>query len=273
MLKLQGQKMARKTLNAQIEKEVSKELSASVVLEKTVTTKSAINKPNSRWKNFTIDLRIHSPASLGYFGIEGIDAAPAIVRLAKVKRVDVIALTDYYSTNFIDRVMEAARETSVCVIPGTDIRCKLGACDDTILTCLFPQSFNGQEVKQVLQELNVPESAAGDKNYLVKMPFDRILSIVEGKGGIIIPSRMDRTPLRLGAIKTLVEDYGFRAFDLAYSDSATFFKTRWPKIKFKLLNFSNANSLAQIGSRTARIKMPEASFAAIKQHVARETNI
>jgi len=81
---------------------------------------------------------------------------------------------------------------------------------------------------------------------------------------------MDKTPNRQATIPTLVQKYGFRAFDLAYSESTQFFKARWPKVKFNLFSFSNANALAQVGSRSARVKLATPGFAGIKQIVARE---
>jgi hypothetical protein len=50
-------------------------------------------KGKARQKSYVLDLRIHSPASLGYLSIEGIDTAPALVRLAKVKGLDIIAVS------------------------------------------------------------------------------------------------------------------------------------------------------------------------------------
>jgi hypothetical protein len=80
---------------------------------------------------------------------------------------------------------------------------------------------------------------------------------------------MDKTPHRLAVVPVLVETFGFRAFDLAYADSARFFKTQWPKIKFHLFSFSNAHALAQVGSRIAKVKMPDPGFVGVKAMVAR----
>ncbi len=223
----------------------------------------------TRQKSYVMDLRIHSPISLGYLAIEGIDTAPALVRLAKVKGLDMIAVTDFYSGQFVDRVRAAAAETNLTVIPGAVIRCTLGSCDDVTLTCLFPETYTGDQIEAVLRKLDVPESARGDRTFLTKKPFKEILAIVERNGGMVLPSRMDKTPHRMAVIPQLVNEYGFRAFDLAYPDTVRFFKTRWPKVKFQLFSFSNANALAQVGSRIARVKMPESGFNGIRQVMVR----
>jgi predicted metal-dependent phosphoesterase TrpH len=231
---------------------------------------SRSDKGKARQKSYVLDLRIHSPASLGYLSIEGIDTAPALVRLAKVKGLDVIAVTDFYSGKFIDRITDAAKGSPLTVIPGVAIRCAIGACDDVVLSCLFPEGFTGAQVESFLRSLDVPVTTAGDKSYLVRKSFEEILKAIEEHGGVALPSRMDKTPHRLAAIPALVEKYGFRAFDLAYADSTRYFKSKWPKIKFQLFSFSNAHALAQVGSRIAKVKMTEPGFTGIKAMVARD---
>ncbi len=260
--------MARKkTLSEQVETEAIEAPSAKATKS---TLRAKVQKTSTRRKSYTMDLRIHSPASLGYLGIEGIDTAPAMVRLAKVKGLDVIALTDYYSGDFIDRVVEAAEESNLTIIPGTAIRCALDSCTDVVLLCLFPEGYGKSEIEGFLEDLGMSRGDFGDREYIVDLPFEKILSIIEKHGGEALPSRMDKTPQRMGVLPALVEEYGFRAFDLAYGDSEQFFKKRWPKLKFQLFSFSNANALAQVGSRTAKVKMPVSGFEGIKGIVARE---
>ena len=77
------------------------------------TLSQQIEKTKTRAKSYVMDLRVQSPASMGYFGVEGLDSAPAIVRLAKVKGLDVIAITDFYSGEFIDRMVHAAKQIEI----------------------------------------------------------------------------------------------------------------------------------------------------------------
>lgn len=228
-----------------------------------------IEKTKTRAKNYVMDLRIHSPASLGYLGIQGLDTAPALVRLARVKGLDVIALTDYYSGGYIDRITSAAIDSNVTVIPGVDIRCEVGGCDDITLTILFTEGFSSSQVEEFLNAIGVPQSARGNKDYLLRTPFEKIIEYVDYYKGVALPSRIDKTPYRMQAIPTLVEQYGFRAFDIAYNETAQYFKKAWPKTKFHLFSFSDANALAQVGSRTAKVKMLNPGFEGIKEIVRR----
>jgi len=217
----------------------------------------------SRKKKYSLDLRIHSPSSLGYFGIEGIDTAPALVRLAKVKGLDMIAVTDFYSAGFVDRLVEASAESSVTVIPGTTIRCQVAGCNDVILVCLFPETHTRADIETFLYDLKVPAEGA-DADFIVPLSFGEILDIIQVHQGRAIPSRMDKTPHQMAVISTLIEDFGFRAFDLAYADSSDLFKQRWPNLKFQLFSFSNASALAQVGSRKAKLALPCEGFEGIK---------
>ena len=234
------------------------------------TLSQQIEKSKTRQKSYVMDLRVQSPASMGYLGVEGLDSAPAIVRLAKVKGLDVIAITDFYSGEFIDRMVTAAKSSPLTVIPGVSVRCRVKTCSDVVISCLFPESITSQGISEFLRELQVPEDARGNPDYVITASIDQLLHSLSTRNGIAIPSRLDKTPHRLSIIPELVDNYGFRAFDLAYADSSAYFKKRWPKLKFQLFTFSDANALAQIGSRNAKVKMPTPGFEGLKELISRE---
>jgi hypothetical protein len=262
--------------NPTLSESVSTELVPDEGLQRSLSQKvekisNTPDRTKPRQKSYVMDLRIHTPESLGYFGIDEIDTAPALVRLAKVKGLDMIAVTDFFSAAFIDRIMAAAKGSPLIVIPGVDLRCRVNGCDDVILSCLFPETYDKSQLESFLAALKVPESAMGDKNHILDMPFKEALSVLDSFGGIGLPSRMDKTPYRFAVIPALVEEFGFRCFDLAYSDSAKFFKGKWPKTKFHLFSFSDASALAQVGSRYARVKMATPGFEGVKLLATRET--
>lgn len=248
---------------------IEKEVIESSAPESQKGLSGKIEKTKTKSKSYVMDLRIHSPASLGYLGIQGLDTAPALVRLAKVKGLDVIGLTDYFSGSYIDRLQEAAKDTLVTVIPGVDIRCCVGGCDDVTLTVLFGEGTTTAQVEEFLDNIQVPADARGNKDYVLRTPFEKIIEYVDYNKAVAFPSRIDKTPHRMAAIPTLVEQYGFRTFDIAYGDTQQFFKRKWPKIKFHLFSFSDANALAQVGSRTAKVKLGNPGFDGVRSLVAR----
>jgi hypothetical protein len=167
-------------------------------------------------------------------------------------------------------MVKAAEGSPLTVIPGVSIRCKLGVCDDVILSCLFPESTTTADINSFLAALNTPTHARGNAQYVMVQPVETILSTLEAFHGLAIPTRIDKTPNRMSVLGELVERYGFRTFDLAYSSSEALFKKRWPKTKFHLFSFSDANALAQIGSRIARVKLAAPGFAGIKEMMGRQ---
>lgn len=231
---------------------------------------SQIEKTKTRAKSYVMDLRVQSPATNTYLGVEGLDSAPAIVRLAKVKGLDVIAITDFYSAEFVDRMVAAAKSSPLTVIPGVSLRCKVRTCSEVILSCLFPESVTSSDIEGFLRDIQVPTNARGDADFVVAVSIDAVLHALSKLSGIAIPSRLDKTPHRASVIPELVETYGFRAFDLAYADSAAYFKKRWPKMKFQLFTFSDANALAQIGSRNVKVKLQNPGFEGIRELAGRE---
>jgi hypothetical protein len=233
-------------------------------------SKSAfIAKPPKGSKKYTLDLRVHSPISEGYFSTGGVDPAAAMVRLAKSKGLDMIAITDYHSGDFVDLVKNEARETSVTVLPGIDLRCSVGNCSEVSLVALFPEEFTSESLNAVLQELGIPEVAKGRKTFTLREEMKKIIEIVESKGGVLIPTRLDKTPHRVIAVKELVEEYGFHAFDLVHPDNPEYFKEHWPSGEFTFLSSSNANALGQIGSRGMQLKLSSPGFMGLKSLVSR----
>ena len=230
---------------------------------------SFLAKPLKKGKKYVVDLRVHSPGSVGFFSTGGVDPAPALVRLAKVKGIDIVGLTDSFEASYIDEVKRSAEKSGVTIIPGVELCCKIADCNEISILALFPETFTGEGVYSVLAELGVPQSAFGRNNYSIGLAFRDVLQIIESKGGVVIPSRVDKTPFRHLAIPTMVEEFGIHAFDLIHPDSPEFFREHWPEGQFTFFSFSNANALGQIGSRTSNLRLARTGFEGIRELVRR----
>ena len=233
-------------------------------------TGSFLAKQPDKGKKFRIDLRIHTPGTVGYFASGGINPGPALRRLARVKGLNTIALTDYYNASYLDLVQEGAAESDLIILPAFDIRCCVGPCRDVSMTAIFPETYHSADLYRVLDELQVPKEAYGHHDYCLEIPIGEIIAIVERNGGLLIPSRLDKTPYRQLAIPELVNTYGMRAFDLVHIDNVDYFKDNWPHGGFVFFSFSNASALAQIGSRAAKIRMTSPGFEGIKELAQRK---
>lgn len=226
-------------------------------------------KGPKKGKTYTIDLRVHTPATVGYFSTGGIDAGEALVRLATVKKLDLIAITDYYNSSYIDVVAKHAEKAKLAVVPGLDLCCRIGSCSEVFVTALFPEEYDSARLERVLLELRVPREARGRQDYTLANDFAEVVAVVEANDGVLIPSGMDKTPYRQEVLPELVERFGFRAFDVVHPDDLSVFRNRWPDGEFTFFTFSNANALAQIGGRVTKIKLSEPGFSGLREVVSR----
>lgn len=233
---------------------------------------SFIAKPPKNAKKYSLDLRVHTPLSEGYFSTGGIDPASAMVRLAVSKGLDMIAITDYNTADFIDYVKREAKDTSVTVLPGVDLNCYVGSDTDVSFVALFPEDYSSKEINKVIQLLGIPENAKGRKSFTLREELKKIIEVIEDNGGILIPTRIDTTPYKVKAAKELIENYGFHAFDLVHPDNPEYFKENFPSGEFTFLSSSNANALGQIGSRGMKLKLSNPGFNGIKSLVSRRNS-
>lgn len=106
-----------------------------------------INKSTrgSEWRKW--DLHIHTPAS------DGTGTAEEIVDTAISKGLSVIAITDHHTTDYIDKVKEAAKDKNLTVISGIEFRSEYGA-KSVHFIAYFPEEYNGTKLtSQNLYEL------------------------------------------------------------------------------------------------------------------------
>lgn len=231
--------------------------------------KSFLAKQPAKGKKWVIDLRVHAPGTVGYFSSGGMPPGASLARLAAAKGVDVLGVADYYNAEYIDIVQQTLGKEDLTILPSVVICCRIAACQEVFLLCVFPEGTPSATIYDMMEALDVPKSAYGNRNYCVQADLGTIIQVVESRGGLIIPSRCDKTPFRQLAIPSLVEDYGFHTFDLAHPDSPELFKGRWPNGEFTFLSFSSATALGQIGNRVGKLRLTEPGFEGIRKLAAR----
>lgn len=231
--------------------------------------KSFLAKQPAKGKKLVLDLRVHAPGTVGYFANGGMPAGTSLARLAAAKGVDVIGVAEYYNAQYIDLIQQTMGKETLTILPAFVACCRVGACQEVFLLCLFKEGTPASAIFDTLKALEVPSSAFGDRSYCLAQDLGTILEIVESRGGVVIPSRCDKTPYRQLALATLVEDYGFHVFDLAHPDSPELFRSRWPQGEFTFLSFSSATALGQIGNRVGKLRMATSGFEGIRQLAAR----
>ena len=265
--------MARKKLSEQIEKVKDSnkiEAKSSLKISKIDTSKKLSSDKKTSKKSYKIDLRILPPSNLGPFAISGLAIAPAIIKLCKVKKIDVIGIVDRFQGDFIDKLQKLSYDYPITILPALDIQLKVDKYEDIILTCFFESTETSDTLKDFLNLLEVNNDCYAKEYYPTKLTLDEVLEHLDAFNGFAIPSRCDKTPNRKCAIPVLVERYGFRTFEVAYQDDTkAMFKKLWPKEHFNIFSFSNANALAQVGNRAEKIKLNELNFSGIKEFMTR----
>lgn len=227
---------------------------------------SKVEKVSTKPKQFRLDLRIQQPSALGAISVRGIESATALVRLAKGKRLDMIAVADYNSVGFVSQLKEAAELEDVKVLPAVSLKIAEPSME---LLLLFKEDEDLSTIASLLSGWGIKDPYGKNEEAILKVPLAEIITKVETVNGSVIPSRVDRTPTGVQLINYLIEDLGFRTFDLAFAETGKKIKSKWKQHKFNFLTFSNAASLAQVGSRSTKLKLPGLSYSSIKDMAAR----
>lgn len=251
----------------QAAKELKKKKKADKVRSRK-STQSFLAKAPRKGKKYSLDLRINSFNTSGYFKRGGMAAGPALSRLCRAKGVDTICLTNYYSASHLDVISEIDPKSKIRVLPGLDLSCQVGASKEVHFIAIFKEETTAAELENLLDALKVPAHLRGKPGHILNCSCKTMIEIVEAAGGILIPTEVDKTPSQALAIPILIEQFGFHAFDLVSPDSPDVFKA-WPEGKFSFFSFSNALSLAQIGSRDNLTKLEVPGFEGIARKVAR----
>ena len=237
--------------------------------KKKAISKDFYAKPSRKGKYYNLDLRLRTPESLSIISTSGIKTAPALARLSKVKGLDYISTADYHDCALVEPLAQACKETGMGFLPGVCINCHVTEQSVISNLVLFPEDTTSEYIANFITDLGIPDSARGSSDYALKVDYLAFLKRAEKSGAVVIPSRIDLTPHHLLSIPTLVEKFGFHVFDLAHSGEPSFFEQRWPKGKFTFFSFSNASSLAQVGSRMSKVKLEKPGFEGLKKLVKR----
>lgn len=90
------------------------------------------------------DFHIHSTYSDG-----GLTPAE-IIRLAKIKQVDILAITDHNNTDGIDEAIEEGKRQGIRVIPGVELSTRYEKCRVHVLGYFKDDSYNNELLKTIL---------------------------------------------------------------------------------------------------------------------------
>ena len=230
------------------------------------------------------DLHIHSCLS----PCGDMDMTPAnIVGMAKLKELDVIALTDHNTCRNCEAAMKVGEAYGVLVIPGMELTTQ----EEVHVVCLFPDlpsaiGFDAYVYEKLQKIKNKPEifgrqvlmneddEELSEEEYLLinatDISFDKVNAAVKKFGGLMIPAHIDKTSNGLLPTLGFVPDGSdFVCAEVAKREKLPEILEKFPYFKnCKIISDSDAHYLENINERINSIDVEERSIKAVLSALA-----
>ncbi|HPU58982.1 MAG TPA: PHP domain-containing protein [Candidatus Avimonas sp.] len=210
---------------------------------------------------FFYDLHIHSCLS----PCGDTDMTPNnIVNMAKLKGLDIIALTDHNSSKNCPALLKAAERAGVLALPGMEL-CTAEECH---VVCLFPNldaalEFDKMVEKSLPDIKNNPDIFGeqiimdGDDTITGTYPtllttassigLDEAANLAGRFGGVAVPAHIDRPSFSVISVLGDVPGEGFSAYEISGLNCVDTLSQRYPAISGKtILINSDAHYLSDI---------------------------
>jgi len=214
---------------------------------------------------YAVDLHIHtalSPCS------ENEMTPNNIVNMAKLKGLDIIAVTDHNSARNCRVAVECSKDSGVLVIPGMEIETK----EEIHVVCLFPDCESALKMQAVIEK-HLPDMQNEEELFGEQLVFDAIDNVIETEkrmlltavdldideifkrvkelGGALIPAHVDRNSYSIISNLGMIPDnLGIKYIELSKSCNNQVFLSKNPTLnKYNIIKSSDAHNLGDISER------------------------
>jgi len=221
---------------------------------------------------YTADLHIHTCLS----PCGDLEMSPrSIVHRAVDAGVDIIAITDHNSGKNVEAVLDAAAEVSVTVVPGMEVQ----TVEEVHVLTLFGDLDSlrrwGDRVDEALPDVANRPDYFGDQPIVtaddeitgfesklllnsIAMTIEEVFRNVRGLGGYCIPAHVDKMSFgligQLGFIPPALSIGVVEVSDMAKAKDLPSLQGR------RIITTSDAHFLVDIGSKTTRLLLEDATF-------------
>ncbi|MDQ2667051.1 MAG: AAA family ATPase [Gemmatimonadota bacterium] len=212
------------------------------------------------------DLHVHTPASHDYQDTKA--TGNDIVKAAIAKDLDILAITDHNSADFLDHVRAAARGFSLTVIPGVEVTTPEGH-----ILALFDAAIKETEVSDFLIRIGIPRNEHGKEEAISEKHAEDVIRQIHEMGGVAIAAHANEKAIGLlqqkGQYKLrVVPMIELAALEFTRREDVEKFSQgrvsqHYPKKT--CTQSSDAHSLVEIGNRVTYLKMDEQSVYGIRQ--------
>lgn len=232
------------------------------------------------------DLHLHSCLS----PCGDLDMTPYnLVNMAKLKGLDIIALTDHNTCGNCPAAIEAAKAAGICLLPGMELTTE----EEIHVVCLFPSldaamAFDAYTYERLMDVENRPdifgEQLLMDARDLVLGSIRKLLvgavsigissvpSLVDSFGGICYPAHIDRPSYSvLSSLGFLPPECGFAAVEV-HDPGAFFADNAHPEIAeaYRIITSSDAHRLEEIAEQEHAVPMEVPGFAGLAEYICRK---
>lgn len=145
-----------------------------------------MNFRGNRW--YKCDLHLHTPEST-CFSDKGVTAREW-VQACLDKGLDVVAVTDHNSGNFIDQIIEAAKDTDLTVFPGAEITCDTSKVH---LLILFDKDKRSKDINEFLHYCGIQDHKFAKQDATTE-ETETIFTVADkatNRGALVIPAHID----------------------------------------------------------------------------------
>jgi len=220
--------------------------------------------PEKGARYFKADLHIHSPASRDF---EDKKASPEdLVKAALSKGLEIIAVTDHNSAEWVDQVRAVAKRTALRVFPGVEV--STPTCH---ILAIFDRDAPKSRLDDFLSGVGIASEKRG-KEDAVSEPAEDVLTKIAKLGGIAVAAHANSTN---GLLQGGTGQYRIKLYHMEELAALEFRKERDVQefTQGKISGYgpracvqgSDAHSLAAIGELFTYLKMDGVSLRGLKQ--------
>ena len=174
-----------------------------------------------------VDLHIHTPASSDWNdkNKEAENQADKvqpeqIVNAALDSDLDLIAITDHNSVEWCEKVIQAASNKPLIVLPGFELTVNPGVH----VLAIFEQDKNIQDLRDLLVSLGIKTENFGDVSIqtmdAITNPDNSVIRAIDKAGGLAIPAHIENGSGLIGrigggeAVRNFLENSGCRILEV-----------------------------------------------------------
>ena len=230
--------------------------------------------PGARW--WKCDFHMHTPASYDFTDRDHVTATEWVAAV-RTAGLDAVAITDHNTGAFVGEIKAAAATEGreMVTFPGVELTVPPGIH----LLVLFPSDRDADSVTSFLGKCDIPDQDRGRPEALGRCTFEQALDWAHEREAICIAAHVDEAKGLLKELVTVSEEHEGKtvgcqtlqhalanehlaAVEIKSEDQSLLAFVDGSKPEYQrpdgnlpFLSFSDAHSLAQIGSRFTWLKM------------------